>query len=70
MTDVRLVYERVNGWLRNRSRVGFAAVVGAGSALTLLAFGALVGERMLFDAITMGVAMTAAYYFFDPQDKG
>lgn len=69
MTNVRLAYDRFEEWVRDRSRAGFAVLVGLASALSVLAVSVLVDEATVLDASMMGLSMTAAYYFFDPQDK-
>jgi hypothetical protein len=66
MSDIRQQYRRLDVWMRNLSRIRYAVLVGSTSALAVLVLGTIVSDSVTFEAIAMGLSMTAVYFAWNP----
>jgi hypothetical protein len=66
MSEIRHQYHRLDGWMRNLSRIQYAVLVGLTSALSVLGIGTLMGDSVTFEAVAMGLSMTVVYYAWNP----
>ncbi|NLV11049.1 hypothetical protein GOC74_14060 [Halomicrobium mukohataei] len=65
----RPLSSRVNGWIENLSRGGYAALTGLLTGIAVVVAGQVIGgDRLLIDAVLMALAMTAVYYALDPRN--
>ncbi|WP_227379855.1 hypothetical protein [Haladaptatus halobius] len=65
MDIVRQLYHRVDAWTRNLSRRAYAVLIGILTGITILVFGLLLGDWVLFQAVLMALTMTVVYYALD-----
>ena len=66
MGGVKRLYNRVDEWTRNLSRLHYAAFVGAVSALSYLLVGTLFGGSVTIEAFAMGLTLAFMFYAFNP----
>ena len=66
MSDIRQQYHRLDGWVRDLSRIRYAVLVGLTSAFSVLAIGMLMSDSVTFEAVAMGLSMTVVYYAWNP----
>ncbi|POG54152.1 hypothetical protein [Haloferax marisrubri] len=65
MVPVKKFYNRVDDWARDLSRVRYAALLGASTAIGVLIVGLLLGQEFyLVQAVTMGVVMFALEFAY------
>jgi len=62
-------FDWIDTWVDNRSRSGYAALIGVLTGLLVLLFSTLVGEPDVIGAGLMTFSMTAVYYALDPQHR-
>lgn len=63
------LYNRLDQWLRNRSRAEYALLTGAMTASILFGIGVAIGRPLGSDAMMLGLTMTVVYYWLDPNAK-
>lgn len=61
------LYQRLDTWLRDRSRTKFALIIGIVGFTTSFGIGILFNELAFIQAVGMGIGLEGVYYFFDPQ---
>ena len=70
MGTVNQLYGRADVWARNLSRGKYAVLTGVLTGITVLVFGLLLGDWLLFQAILMSVTLAVVYYILDPNRLG
>ncbi|ACV48832.1 MULTISPECIES: hypothetical protein [Halomicrobium] len=69
MPSDRSLSGRVNGWIENRSRGGYAVLTGVLTGGGVFVAGLVIGgDRLFVDAVLMALTMTAVYYALDPRN--
>lgn len=63
------LYNRLDQWLRNRSRAEYAFLTGVMTASILFGIGVAIGRPLGSDAMMLGLTMTVVYYWLDPNAK-
>ncbi|WP_277553274.1 hypothetical protein [Halobaculum limi] len=69
MNPIPRQYRRLDDWVRNRSRLGYASLVGTVSAASYLLVGTLFGDRVVVPAVAMGLTLGALYYASNPNES-
>ncbi|MBX0305034.1 hypothetical protein [Haloarcula salinisoli] len=68
MARLRPLYRRLDAWVRNRSRTGYALLGGVTSGTAVLLLGWLLAEPVVFEAVTMAVTMAVVQYAMYPTE--
>ena len=68
MARLRPLYRRLDAWVRNRSRTGYALLGGVTSGTVVLLLGWLLAESVVFEAVTMAVTMAVVQYAMYPNE--
>jgi len=66
MSQTKRLYNRLDGWARNLSRIRYAAFVGVVSFSCYLFGGALLGKSNIFGAFGIGFTLAALHFAFNP----
>ncbi|MDQ2074538.1 hypothetical protein RBH20_18590 [Haloarcula sp. H-GB4] len=64
------LYNRLDQWLRARSRAEYALVTGVMTAAIMFGIGIAIGRPLGFDAMVVGLTMTVVYYWLNPNENG
>ena len=70
MDTVNQLYRRVDVWARSLSRGKYAVLTGILTGIAVLAFGLLLGDWLLFQAVLMSFTLAIVYYILDPNSLG
>jgi len=65
----RPLYRRLDAWVRNRSRTGYALLGGVTSGTAVLLLGWFFTESGVVEAVSMAVTMTVVQYAMYPTDE-